>query len=65
MNSTWTAVILIGTSMGGLMSMLMANMQPERFAGIVLNDIGPELDPAGLDRIKGYVGKRPRDTHLG
>jgi pimeloyl-ACP methyl ester carboxylesterase len=49
-------VILIGTSMGGLMSMLMANMQPGRFPAIVLNDIGPELDPAGLDRIKGYVG---------
>ena len=50
-------VFIIGTSMGGLMSMLMANMQPERFPGIVINDIGPELDPEGLDRIKGYVGK--------
>ena len=48
---------VIGTSMGGLMAMLMANMQPQRFAGIVLNDIGPELDPVGLDRIKGYVGR--------
>jgi pimeloyl-ACP methyl ester carboxylesterase len=50
-------LMLIGTSLGGLMSMLMANMQPERLAGIVMNDIGPELDTAGLDRIKGYVGK--------
>lgn len=50
-------MLVIGTSMGGLMSMIMANMQPQRFAGIVINDIGPELDPAGLDRIKGYVGK--------
>jgi pimeloyl-ACP methyl ester carboxylesterase len=49
-------VIIIGTSMGGLMSMLMANMQPERFAAIVINDIGPELDPVGLERIKSYVG---------
>lgn len=50
-------LIAIGTSMGGLMAMLMANMQPSRFAGVVMNDIGPELDPVGLDRIKNYVGK--------
>jgi pimeloyl-ACP methyl ester carboxylesterase len=56
-------VILIGTSLGGLMSMIMANMQPERFAAIVINDIGPELDPVGLDRIKRYVGKRREIRH--
>ncbi len=50
-------VIAIGTSMGGLMTMIMANMQPQRFAGAVINDIGPELDPDGLERIKNYVGK--------
>ncbi|MFT7286714.1 MAG: pimeloyl-ACP methyl ester carboxylesterase [Halieaceae bacterium] len=50
-------MLVIGTSMGGLMSMIMANMQPERFTGIVINDIGPELDPVGLARIKNYVGK--------
>lgn len=51
-------LLVIGTSMGGLMAMIMANRQARRFAGIVLNDIGPELDRAGLDRIKNYVGKR-------
>ncbi|WOJ97580.1 alpha/beta hydrolase [Congregibacter brevis] len=51
-------MLVIGTSMGGLMAMLMANAQPERFAAVVLNDIGPELDPVGLNRIKNYVGKR-------
>ena len=50
-------VILCGTSMGGLMSITMAAMQPERVKGIIINDIGPEIDPAGLERIKGYVGK--------
>lgn len=50
-------MLIIGTSMGGLMSMLMVNMQPERFAAVVLNDIAPELDPVGLTRIKNYVGK--------
>jgi len=50
-------LILVGTSMGGLMSMLMASMQPRRFRRMIINDIGPEVDPRGLERIKGYVGK--------
>ena len=50
-------VVLMGTSMGGLMSMIMVAMQPGRFKGVILNDIGPVIDPAGLERIKGYVGK--------
>ena len=49
-------VILIGTSMGGIMSMMMAHEQPQRIAGVVLNDIGPELAPAGIMRIMSYVG---------
>ena len=50
-------VILCGTSMGGLMSFMMAAMQPARVRGMIINDIGPEVDDAGLDRIKAYVGK--------
>jgi pimeloyl-ACP methyl ester carboxylesterase len=50
-------VILVGTSMGGLMSFLMATTQPGRVRAMIINDIGPELDPRGLERIKGYVGK--------
>lgn len=49
-------VILVGTSMGGLMSFLMATTQPGRISAMIINDIGPELDPRGLARIKGYVG---------
>lgn len=48
---------LVGTSMGGLMSMIMAAMQPVRVGSVILNDIGPVINPAGLERIKGYVGK--------
>ncbi len=50
-------VVLIGTSLGGLISMGLAVAQPAAIAGVVLNDIGPELDPRGIARIGGYVGK--------
>nr|WP_294847263.1 alpha/beta hydrolase [uncultured Sphingomonas sp.] len=49
-----------GTSLGGLVTMLMASTDGERIAGALLNDIGPELDQTGIDRIKGYVGKDTR-----
>ncbi len=51
--------VVIGTSMGALMSIVMANSRPDRIAGLVLNDAGPEIDPRGLARISGYVGKGP------
>lgn len=50
-------VRIIGTSMGGLMAMVLAATQPGLVAGIVLNDVGPEVDAAGLERIRGYAGK--------
>lgn len=50
-------VTLIGTSMGGLMAMMIAAMAPERVTGMILNDIGPKVDQAGLDRIQSYVGE--------
>ncbi len=52
-----TRFIVIGTSMGGLMTMLMAHAAPGRMAAVVMNDIGPEVDAAGLARIAGYVGQ--------
>lgn len=50
---------VIGTSMGGLMAMVMAASRPNLVTRIVLNDVGPEVDPAGLERIRGYAGKAP------
>jgi pimeloyl-ACP methyl ester carboxylesterase len=49
--------VVIGTSMGGLMAMLMAAARPGRMAAVVMNDIGPVVDPDGLSRISGYVGQ--------
>jgi len=51
--------VVIGTSLGGLMAMTMAATEPRRIAGVVLNDIGPEIDPTGLHRIASYVGRLP------
>ncbi|MEM6494503.1 MAG: alpha/beta hydrolase [Pseudomonadota bacterium] len=49
--------ISVGTSMGGLMTMLMAAAKPGRLVGVVMNDIGPEVQTSGLARIGGYVGQ--------
>lgn len=50
---------LIGTSMGGVISMMYAGGWPERVERLVLNDIGPEIDPAGAARIASYFGSAP------
>ncbi len=52
-------VALIGTSMGGLMAMLLMKKIPDRIAGVVLNDVGPVPDPSGLARILEYATKSP------
>ncbi|TVV72487.1 alpha/beta fold hydrolase [Sphingomonas solaris] len=50
-------VVLFGTSLGGMLTALLASRGRERIAGALLNDVGPVLDPAGLTRIRTYVGK--------
>ena len=50
-------VVAFGTSLGGIVTMLLAARDGQRIAGALLNDVGPELDPVGLARIRGYLGK--------
>lgn len=49
--------ISIGTSMGGLMTMMLAAAKPGRIDAVVMNDIGPKIETTGLKRIGGYVGQ--------
>ncbi|WP_085580188.1 alpha/beta fold hydrolase [Thalassospira mesophila] len=49
----------IGTSMGGIIGMVVADVAPKRIDRILLNDIGPELAQDAVDRIKAYVGGTP------
>ena len=49
--------IAFGTSLGGIVTMLLAGAAHENMAGALLNDVWPEIDPVGLARIRGYVGR--------
>ncbi|KQV62055.1 MULTISPECIES: alpha/beta fold hydrolase [unclassified Caulobacter] len=52
--------VFVGTSMGGLVTMVLTSIKPEAIAAAVLNDVGPELSPVGLGRIAGYAGGASR-----
>ncbi|WP_315760409.1 alpha/beta hydrolase [Sphingomonas sp. Y38-1Y] len=50
-------IVAFGTSLGGILTMLLAATGRPPLAGALLNDVGPELGKGGLERIRGYVGK--------
>lgn len=53
--------VAIGTSLGGLLANGLGVLSPSAVAGVVLNDIGPEVGSAGLGRITDYISEdRPQ-----
>lgn len=55
---------LLGTSRGGLISMVLAATQPDKVLGVCLNDVGPVVDSEGLKVIDGYIGRKPKAATL-
>lgn len=49
--------VFVGTSMGGLITMAVAAMRSRAVAAAVLNDVGPEIGRAGIERILSYAGQ--------
>jgi pimeloyl-ACP methyl ester carboxylesterase len=52
--------IFAGTSLGGLVTMTVAAMAPQRIRATIMNDVGPDIDASGVERILTYVGKDRR-----
>lgn len=52
--------VFIGTSRGGLVTMMLAGMRPGAIAAAIFNDIGPVIEGAGLARIRTQLRKQPR-----
>ena len=57
--------VFVGTSLGGIVTMLVAATEPERIAGALINDVGPDIDREGLEFIGTYVGKDERFADWG
>ena len=57
-------VVLLGSSLGALLAMLMVEDHPDMLAGTILNDLGATIETAGMARIFGYAGKLPDETDL-
>lgn len=53
------SAIFIGLSRGGLHALTLGGVRPDLVKGLILNDVGPQLNPAGLANIKNYIGRLP------
>ena len=55
---------ILGTSRGGIVAMVLAATARNRISGAILNDIGPEIEAGGLERIKHFIGRNPRSKTM-
>lgn len=55
---------ILGSSRGGLIGLILGATRPERITGLCLNDVGPAVERAGLERIGEYIGQTPSVTTL-
>lgn len=60
-----TGLDWVGTSMGGLIGMMLAAQPNSPIRRLVLNDVGPLVPKAAIERIAGYVGLDPRFDSIG
>jgi pimeloyl-ACP methyl ester carboxylesterase len=51
--------VVVGTSFGGILAMILGVLRPTALAGVVLNDVGPVLEPVALDHVRDFVGHDP------
>ena len=51
--------VIVGTSFGGILAMVLAVLRPSAIAGVVLNDIGPQVENVGLDFVQAFVAYDP------
>lgn len=56
--------VIVGTSRGGLHAMIVGAIRPALIRGVVMNDVGPRIETAGLLRIRSYVGKMPKPRSM-
>ncbi|BDG73276.1 alpha/beta fold hydrolase [Roseomonas fluvialis] len=52
-------VVVVGTSFGGLAAMAISVMRPAAIAAVVLNDIGPRIEPVGREAVVDFIGTDP------
>lgn len=51
--------VIVGSSRGGLLAAVIAATAPQRLAGVVLNDVGPVIEPEGIGKIMSWLGRPP------
>ena len=58
-------VVLLGTSFGGILAMSLGVLRPGVLAAVAMNDVGPRLEPAGLELVREVIGRDPAFADMG